>query len=458
MTKYDYDLFVIGAGSGGVRASRMAANYGARVGICEMSRVGGTCVIRGCIPKKLLVYAAHFGEDFEDAGRFGWAARRPHFSWSELIANKDEEIDRLNGVYIRLLRDSGVDLYQDKAAMVDAHTVRLGEETVRAETILVATGGWPTLPEIPGIEHAITSNEAFHLDELPRRIVVVGGGYVAVEFAGIFNGLGSRVTQLYRGEQILRGFDDDVRASLAREMCEKGVDLRVESDVGGIEKAPDHLVLNLKDETTVEADAVMYATGRKPITAGMGLEEVGVELDDEGAVVVDEWSCTAVPNIYAIGDCTDRMNLTPVAIAEGAAFADSVYGGKPRKMDYALVPTAVFSQPSVATVGLTEARARETYGAVEIYKSTFRPLKHTLSGRDEMTMMKLVVDGASDRVVGCHMVGADAAEIIQGLAVALKCGATKAQFDATVGIHPTAAEEFVTMPDKIVEPAAAAAE
>ena len=458
MNSYDFDLFVIGAGSGGVRASRMAAGYGARVGICEHSRVGGTCVIRGCIPKKLLVYAAHFGEDFEDAERYGWDVPRPSFDWSELIANKDEEIDRLNGVYIRMLRDSGVELYQDNGVVVDAHTVRVGEKTISAETILIATGAWPHLPRIPGIEHAITSNEAFHLEALPRRIVVVGGGYVAAEFAGIFSGLGAEVTELYRGEQILRGFDDDIRATLAQEMRKKGIDLRTNCKVARIDKRGRRLVLTLSDETTIEAETVMYATGRRPNSARLGLEQVGVELDERGAIVVDEFSRTAVPNIYAIGDCTDRMNLTPVAIEEGAAFADTVYGGRRRKVDYRNVPSAVFSRPPVATVGLTEARARESHGRIDTYKSSFRPLKHTLSGRDETTMMKLVVDGGSDRVLGCHMVGADAPEVIQGLAVALNCGATKERFDATLGLHPTAAEEFVIMREKLAEPSREAAE
>jgi len=454
----DYDLFVIGAGSGGVRASRMAARQGARVGICEHSRVGGTCVIRGCIPKKLFTYAAHVSEEVEDAAGFGWRVPPPSFDWPRLVANKDAEIDRLNAVYIGLLRDAGVDLYEARGELVDAHTVRLGERTVSAETILVATGAWPEMPPIPGIEHAISSNEAFYLETLPRHVVVVGGGYIAVEFAGIFNGLGVEVTELYRGEQILRGFDDDIRHTLADEMGKKGVDLRVMSEVVRIDPEGERYRLTLKDGSALESDLVMCATGRRPYTAGLGLEAAGVELDDNGAVVVDDFSRTRVPNIYAIGDCTDRMNLTPVAIQEGAAFADTVFGGTPRSLDYRHVPSAVFSQPTVGTVGLTEAEARARHGAVDIYRSTFRPLKHTLSGRDERTMMKLVVERASDRVVGCHMVGADAAEIVQGLAIALVCGATKAQFDATVGIHPTAAEEFVTMREKAAEPAAEAAE
>jgi len=452
MADYDYDLFVIGAGSGGVRASRMAAGHGAKVGICEESRVGGTCVIRGCIPKKLLVYAAHFGSDFEDSREYGWTLGRHDFSWSKLIANKDTEIDRLNGIYIQLLKTAGVALLEGRGVLEDAHTVRVGDRTVTADTILIATGGWPTLPDIPGIEHAITSNEALHLDDLPRRMVVVGGGYIAVEFAGIFNGLGVDVTELYRGEQILRGFDNDIRAALAQEMRNKGVDLWVECDIETITSKGHHLELMLKDKTFLETDAVLYATGRAPNTSGLGLEAVGVELNVKGAVVVDAYSRSSVDNIYAVGDVTDRINLTPVAIKEGAAFADTVFGGKPTEPDHAMVPSAVFSQPSVATVGYTESEARKEFGEVDIYKSTFKPLKHTLSGRDERAMMKLVVDQKTDRVIGCHMVGDDAAEIVQGIAIAIKCGATKAQFDATVGIHPSAAEEFVTMREKYVEP------
>jgi glutathione reductase (NADPH) len=454
----DYDLFVLGAGSGGVRASRISAGYGARVGICEDSRVGGTCVIRGCIPKKLFSYAAHFAEDFEDAAAYGWDVTPPSFDWTRLVANKDTEIDRLNGIYLQLLENAGVDLLMGTGKLLDAHTVRVGERTVTAETILVATGGWPTMPEIPGIEHAISSNEAFHLETLPERITVVGGGYIAVEFAGIFNGLGRRVTQLYRGEQILRGFDDDVRNAQAEEMRKKGVDVRVQSNPARIDKLDGGYRITLEDGATLETGLVMYATGRRPKTAGIGLENAGVEIKPGGAVAVDEYSRSSVENIYAIGDCTDRVNLTPVAINEGMAFAQTVFGGQPRAMNYDFIPAAVFGQPNVATVGLSEANARERFGAVDIYRSTFKPLKHTLSGRDERTMMKLVVDAASDRVVGCHMVGADGPEIIQGIAVAMKCGATKAQFDATVGLHPTAAEEFVTMREKVPDTAAAAAE
>lgn len=458
MSRYDCDLFVIGAGSGGVSASRRAAAFGARAVVCEEYRVGGTCVIRGCVPKKLFTYAAHFSEDFEDAVGFGWERARPNFDWPTLIANKDAEIDRLNGIYIRMLAAAGVDLVEDRGVLVDPHTVEIGGRTVTAETILIATGARPVRPDVPGIEHAVTSNEAFHLNEFPHRAVVVGGGYIAAEFAGIFNGLGSRVTQLYRGGQILRGFDDDVRATLAREISRKGVDLRVESQVARIDAAGRRLEVTLKGGDVIAADLVMYATGREPNTSGLGLAAAGVEIDDAGAVKVDRHSRTSVPNIYAIGDVTNRMNLTPVAINEGRAFAETLYAGRPRFLDYTNVPHAVFSNPSVGVAGLDEARARERYEAVDVYKSTFRPMKHTLTGRDERTLMKLVVDAATDRVVGVHMVGPDAAEIVQGMGVALTCGATKAQFDATVGIHPSAAEEFVTMREKFVETEVRAAE
>jgi glutathione reductase (NADPH) len=459
MAAYDYDLFVIGAGSGGVRASRMAASYGAKVAIAEHYRIGGTCVIRGCIPKKLLVYAAHYHHDFEDARAYGWDLGEASFSWSRLIANKDKEIDRLNGIYIGLLKNSGVAMFEGRAVLEDAHTVRIGERKISAKYILIACGGWPVKPAVPGIEHAITSNEAFHLPALPECVVVVGGGYIAVEFAGIFNGLGAKTTLLYRGEQILRGFDDDVRAHLAIEMCKQGVAVRVKSDVSRIDKQSDgSLKLTLLDGTLLACDAVMYATGRKPNTANVGLEQAGVKLDPSGAIAVDGFSQTSVPNIYAVGDVTDRIQLTPVAIKEGAAVAATLFAGKPTRADHKDVPSAVFSQPPIGTVGLTEAEAREEVGAVDIYKSSFKPLKHTLTGRDERTFMKLVVDAKSERVLGAHMVGSDAAEIIQGIAIAIKMGATKAQFDATVGIHPSAAEEFVTMREKWMPPVKVAAE
>ena len=459
MAAYDYDMFVIGAGSGGVRASRMAASYGAKVAIAEHYRIGGTCVIRGCIPKKLLVYASHFRHDFEDARAYGWDVGEASFSWSRLIANKDREIDRLNGVYISLLKNSGVAMFEGRAMLEDAHTVRIGDRKISAKYILIATGGWPVKPMLRGIEYAITSNEAFHLPALPERVVVVGGGYIAVEFAGIFNGLSAKTTLLYRGEQILRGFDDDVRAHLAAEMRKRGVAIQMKSDISRIDKEGDgSLKLTLRDGTVLACDAVMYATGRKPNTSNMGLEQAGVKLGPDGAVAVDGFSQTSVPNIYAVGDVTDRIQLTPVAIKEGAAVAATLFAGKPTRADHKDVPSAVFSQPSVGIVGLTEAEAHEEVGAVDIYKSTFKPLKHTLTGRDERTFMKLVVDAKSERVLGAHMVGPEAAEIIQGIAIAIKMGATKAQFDATVGIHPSAAEEFVTMREKWLPPAKAAAE
>jgi glutathione reductase (NADPH) len=458
MPHYDYDLFVIGAGSGGVRAARIAAGYGAKVAIAEEYRVGGTCVIRGCVPKKLLVYASHFHEDFEDARNFGWSVDGARFDWSALIANKDKEIDRLNGIYKKLLAESGVALTEARAALLDPHTLEIAGKRVTADTVLISTGAAPVLPSEPGAELGITSNEAFHLRELPRRIVIAGGGYIACEFAGIFNGMGAKVTQLYRGEQILRGFDDDVRDTLAAEMRKKGIDIRVKTIIRQTVKTAGGLSLALSDDTTLEVDCVMYAIGRRPNTEGMGLKEAGVACGADDAVVVNAYSQSSVPNIYAVGDCTNRLNLTPVAIREGHAFADTVFGKKPTAVDHHSVPHAVFSQPPVSVVGLTEAAARLMHGAVDIYRSTFRPLKHTLSGRDEKTMMKLVVDRASQRVVGAHMVGLDAPEIVQTLAIAVKMGATKAQFDQTVAIHPTAAEEFVTLRTPVPEPAKKAAE
>ncbi|MGF1628425.1 MAG: glutathione-disulfide reductase [Kiloniellaceae bacterium] len=458
MAGFDYDLFVIGGGSGGVRGARMAAAAGARVAIAEAYRYGGTCVIRGCVPKKLLSYAAHFHEDFEDAAGFGWTVPAPRFDWATLIANKDKEIDRLEGIYEQILANAGVKACHGHARLLDAHTVEVGDQRFTARTILIATGGAPVFPLEPGWEHGISSNEAFHLKELPKRVVIAGGGFIAVEFAGIFNGLGSEVTLLYRGPQILRGFDDDVRNTLAGELVKKGIDLIVETTIDRIEKREGDLLLHLSDGSTLETDVVMAATGRKPNVGNLGLEAVGVALDSNGAVKVDEYSRTSVENIYAVGDVTDRINLTPVAIQEAMAFVDTVFRGNARAMDHADVPSAVFSHPPVATVGLTELQARERHGALDIYRSTFRPLKHTLSGRDEKTMMKLIVAQDSQRVVGVHMVGLDAPEIIQGMAVALKAGATKQCFDATVGIHPTAAEEFVTMREPLPGDQAKAAE
>jgi glutathione reductase (NADPH) len=442
---YDFDLFTIGAGSGGVRASRIAAQYGARVAVAEERYLGGTCVNVGCIPKKLLVYAAHFSEDFADAHGFGWSGERPTFDWPTLIRNKDWEIARLNDVYGNLLDAAGVERISGRADLVDAHTVRIGDRQCTASYILIAVGAWPIIPQLPGAELAITSNEAFHLESAPASIVIVGGGYIACEFAGIFHGLGTRVTQIYRGPLFLRGFDIDVRRALFEETRRKGIDLRIECNVERIERRGPRLEVSLTDGTTLSTDHVMFAIGRAPHTAGLALTEAGVELDASGAVIVDEYCRSTAANIYAVGDVTNRLQLTPMAIAEGHAVAETLFNGNPTRPDYHDVPTAVFSQPPVGAVGLTEAEARERYPRIKVYRASFRPLKHTLSGREERTMVKLIVDQSTDRVVGCHMVGSDAAEIIQGLAVALKCGATKAQFDATIGIHPTAAEEFVTL-------------
>jgi len=456
MAQYDYDLFTIGAGSGGVRASRMAASFGARVAVAEDRYLGGTCVNVGCVPKKLLVYASHFREEFEDAAGFGWQVGSRAFSWKQLVARKNDEITRLNGIYGHLLHNAGVDLIEARATVVDPHTVSVDGRTVTAERLLVATGGWPTVPGFPGNEHVITSNEAFYLEDLPERIVIVGGGYIAVEFAGIFHGLGASVTQLYRGPHFLRGFDDDVRDFLAEEMRKKGIDLRFNANIARIDKLADgSLEACLEDGTTIEADLVMYATGRHPNTAGLGLEEAGVALAPDGAVIVDDEFRTNVPSIYALGDVINRIQLTPVAIAEGMVLANALFNSRPGRMDYENIPTAVFSQPPIGTVGLTEAQARERHGAIDVYVSDFKPMKHTLSERDERTLMKLIVDRATDRVVGVHMVGPDAGEITQGMGIALKAGATKAQFDATVGIHPTSAEEFVTMREPVPEADAA---
>ena len=449
MAQYDYDLFTIGAGSGGVRASRLSASFGAKVAVAEERYLGGTCVNVGCIPKKLLVYASHYSEDFNDAAGYGWTVGGRSVDWRKLIANKDREISRLNGIYRKLLGEAGVEIFEGHAEIVDPHTVTVDGKRHTAKYILVAVGSWPVVPKIPGAEHAITSNEAFHLDSLPEKVIIVGGGYIGVEFAGILHGLGCHTYQLYRGELFLRGFDDDIRRTLADEMRKRGIDLRFNRDIKRIDKAGAIFKATLNDGETIEAKQILYATGRKPLTRGLGLDRAGVQLKDNGAVAVDEYSKSSVDNIYAIGDCTDRLMLTPVAIAEGMAVANTLFNNKPTKPGYLNVPTAVFSTPNCGTVGLTEQEARQRNFQVDIYRTSFRPLKHTLTGKDERTMMKLVVDAATDRVLGCHMVGPDAGEIIQGLAVALNCGATKAQFDATIGIHPTAAEEFVTMRAKV---------
>ena len=447
VSKWDYDLFVIGAGSGGVRASRMSARYGARVGVVEGRYLGGTCVNVGCVPKKLFVYGSHFAEDFEDAAAYGWNVEASRFDWPTLRDNKTREIERLNGTYRGLLESAGVEIIRGFAKLRDRHTIEIDDgRTVTADRVLIATGGWPHVPEFPGREHVITSNEAFYLDEFPERVIVVGGGYIAVEFAGIFAGLGAATTLLYRGPLFLRGFDDGVRAFVAEQLREKHIDLKFDAMVERVEltKRGTRRVV-LADGRTLDTDLVLFATGRSPTVNGIGLEEAGVALTARGSIEVDGQYRTSADNIYAIGDVIDRVQLTPVAIAEGMVVADNLFNGKQRTLDYAGVPTAVFCQPNIGTVGMTEAQARQHFANVRIFESTFRPMKHTMSGRNERTLMKLVVDVDTDRVVGAHMVGPDAGEIIQGLGVALKAGATKAQFDATIGIHPTAAEEFVTM-------------
>jgi glutathione reductase (NADPH) len=458
MPSYDFDLFTIGAGSGGVAASRRAASYGARVGVCEDSRVGGTCVIRGCVPKKLLVYGASFADAFADAAGYGWTVPAPSFDWGTLIANKNKEIDRLEGIYRKLLKDSNCTLFEGRGRIVDPHTIEIGGKRVTAANILVSTGAWPDMPKIPGIEHAITSNEALELTRLPKRIVIAGGGYIAVEFAGIFAGVGAEVTEVIRADHILRGFDMDVRTNLEIEMRQRGIKILARKHIAEIKRAGSAFALRFDSGETIEADCVMYATGRKPKSSGMGLEEAGVKLGAGGAVMVDDWSRTAVPHIYAIGDVTDRLNLTPVAIAEGRALAETLFNDNPMAISHENVATAVFSQPPVGAVGMSEDTARENGIAIDVYRTRFRPMKHTLSGREERIMMKLVVERATDRVLGCHMVGPDAPEIVQCLSVAITCGATKKQFDRTIAVHPTAAEEFVTMRDKLPEPKAQAAE
>ena len=428
-----------------MRASRVAAAYGARVAVAESGRVGGTCVNVGCIPKKLFAYAAHYREDFEVARSFGWTLGEPRFDWATLLANKDREIARLNGVYEGALTKAGVRILRGRARVLDPHTVEVNGERHTARHILVATGSWPQRPAISGSELAITSNEAFHLDKLPRRALVVGGGYVALEFASILNGLGVQTTLAYRGARLLRGFDADLRERIAEEMGRKGVAIRLNANPAKLERG---IRVTYEDGGTQEVDLVLFATGRKPNTAGLGLEAAGVELAADGSVRVDAYSKSNVDSIHAIGDVTNRLNLTPVATAEGMALARTLFRGERIPVDHENVPTAVFADPNLATVGLSEERARERFGKVDIYKTSFRALKHTLGAHAERTFMKLVVDTASQRVLGAHMIGPDAGEVIQGVAIAVKLGATKAQFDATLGIHPTAAEEFVTMREK----------
>ena len=449
----DVDLFVIGAGSGGVRAARIAAGYGARVMVAEEYRVGGTCVIRGCVPKKLLVYASRFHDEFEDAAGYGWSLDEPVFDWARLIANKDREIARLESAYVATLERAKVALAKSRAVIEDANTVRLlaTGETVRAATILIATGAAPYPgAEIAGLQHVISSNEAFHLEALPRHILIQGGGYIAVEFAGIFRGLGAQVTLVYRGDNILRGFDDDVREHLRSEMERRGITVITRQTVDAVELVEHGFCVELSNRRSFVVDRVMFATGRRPNVTGLGLEAAGVRIAKNGGIAVDEFSYSSVPGIYAVGDVTNRVNLTPVAIREGHAFADTVFGGKPTAVDHGNVPTAVFSEPEVGAIGMTEAVARERLARVDIYKTSFRPMKMSLAGRDTRAFFKLVVDGETDRVVGCHIVGADAAEMIQLVGIAIRMKATKSDFDAVMAVHPTAAEELVTLREKAV--------
>jgi glutathione reductase (NADPH) len=448
MAEYDVDLFVIGGGSGGVRAARIAAGHGARVMIAEEYRMGGTCVIRGCVPKKLLVYASHISNDLEDAAGFGWTIPGATFDWSTLIANKDKEIARLEAAYTANVEKSGARIVKTRAVFEDPHTLRLATgEAIRSRYVLIATGGAPNHGvAIPGIEHVISSNEVFHLNSLPKRMVIQGGGYIALEFACIFAGFGSDVTVIYRGENILRGFDEDVRSHVRAEMEKEGITIITGCTVASVDKHGKEFTSHLSSGSSIASDQVMFAIGRHPNLANLGLETTGVAINpSNGGIAVDSFSRTSVPNIYAIGDVTHRLNLTPVAIREGQAFADTVFGKRPVEVDHADIPTAVFSQPEVGTVGLTEAQARAQFSQVDIYKTNFKPMKATMSGRDTRVLMKLVVDGNSDRVIGCHIVGEGAAEMAQLLGIAVKMRATKADFDATMALHPTAAEELVTM-------------
>jgi len=450
VSAYDYDLFVIGAGSGGVRAARLAAELGKRVAIAEEYRIGGTCVIRGCVPKKLLVYGSRYGGEIEDARKFGWCYDDLRFDWPTLIHNVHREVDRLNGVYTRTLENAGVDRFLTRATVEGPHNVRLADQDapISAEYILVATGSSPTMPDIPGKEHLISSNECFQLEALPDSIVIIGAGYIGMEFASIFAGLGVAVTVLYRGEQVLRDFDIDLRDGVAEAMRDRGVDLRMNTNVASVEKDGECYRVALKEGGSLSAALVMAATGRAPNTGGLGLEEAGVSLGRNGHVVVDAYSKSSVDSIYAVGDVTDRVNLTPVAIREGTAFIETVFEGVPKAMDYTFIPTAVFCEPEIGTVGMTEGQARAEHGVVDIYKSSFRPMRATISGRNETVLMKLVVDGETDKVLGVHMLGPDSAEIAQVVAVALRLGVTKAQLDSTMALHPSIAEELVTMRQK----------
>jgi len=459
MTNFDFDLFVIGAGSGGVRAARIAATYGAKVAIAEEYRVGGTCVIRGCVPKKLFVYASRFADDFADAQGFGWSLSGESFDWPKLVAAKDREITRLELAYSATLDRHKVEVFAERATLVSPHEVRLENSAriITAKTILVATGGRPNLDyALPGIEHVITSNEVFDLKEFPRRIVIAGGGYIAVEFASIFNGLGAEVTLIYRGDKFLRGFDEDLRDGLAAAMTARGIRIITGQKFTKIAKTAAGLAGTMSNGETLEADQIMFAIGRSPNTQGLGLEKLGVQLDPEGAIVVDNYSQSTVPSIYAVGDVTNRVNLTPVAIREGHAFADSLFGKKPWIVDYTTIPTAVFSTPEIGTVGFTEHEARAQYKDVHVYKGSFRPMKVIIAGRSEKMLVKIIVEGESDRVVGVHVLGPDAAEIVQMAAIAVRMRATKADFDQTMALHPSAAEELVTLREKWVAPGEAA--
>lgn len=447
MSEYDYDLFVIGAGSGGVRAARLAAELGKRVGIAEEYRIGGTCVIRGCVPKKLLVYGSRYGGEIEDARSFGWAYEDLRFDWPTLIHHVRREVDRLNAVYTRTLEKAGVDRFLTRATVEGPHTVQLPDRDgpISAEYILIATGSHPAMPDVPGKEHLISSNECFQLEALPDSIVIIGAGYIGMEFASIFAGLGVAVTVLHRGEQILRDFDNDLRDGLAEAMRDRGVDLRMNANMASVELAGDCYRVALKEGGSVSASLVMAATGRIPNTKDLGLQQAGVEVGWNGHVVVDDYSKSSVDSIYAVGDVTDRVQLTPVAIREGNAFIETIFEGSPKVMDYAFIPTAVFTEPEIGTVGLTEEQARDRCRVIDIYKANFRPMRATISGRDEKVLMKLVIDAETDKVLGVHMLGPDAAEIVQMAAIALRLGVTKAQLDATMALHPSIAEELVTM-------------
>jgi glutathione reductase (NADPH) len=445
---YDYDLFVIGAGSGGVRASRIAASHGAKVAVAEEHRVGGTCVIRGCVPKKMLVYGAHFAEDLEDAAAFGWTVENPKFDWTRLRDNVLGDVDRLNGLYTQTLENHDVEVMLDRAELTGPHEIRLGSgRTVTAKYILIATGARPHVPTCPGNELGITSNEAFHLDALPPRVLIAGGGYIANEFAGIFNEFGSKVTIINRSDKLLRGYDESLRDRLLQISVMKGIDFRFNAEFRGIERTDEGcLRVSMTNHEDIEVDCVMFATGRVPNTQGLGLDKVGVELGEKGEIVVDRFSKTSVEHIYAVGDVTNRVQLTPVAIREGQAFADTVFGkGDPVAVDHSVIPSAVFSHPPLAAVGLTEGEARNKYGSVKVYESDFRSMKNVLAGRNERSLYKMVCDDTTGKILGIHMIGPDSAEIMQAAAVAVKAGLTKADFDATTAIHPTMAEELVLL-------------